>query len=149
MSVFGTRKNNIKIVVAIAGIEPASPLRRCVLSAVCLPISPYRRCFKVVGTVEIESTLHFWNWVLNPARLPITPYPLYILVPEAGIEPASPFGHRLLRPARLPISSLWLICLVGMMGIEPIRSFEHWHLKPARLPIPSQPRLFKRLSPHR
>jgi hypothetical protein len=70
------------------------------------------------------------------------------MVATSGIEPESFFKRCVLSAVCLPISPRRLN-LVGLMGIEPIRSFEHRYLKPARLPIPSQPRLFKRLSPHR
>jgi hypothetical protein len=31
----------------------------------------------------------------------------YVMVPEAGLEPARPRGHRILNPTCLPISPLW------------------------------------------
>ena len=83
--------------VRVTGIEPVRLFKRGILSALCLPISPY----SLSGAPEESRTPKIW--FLRPARIPV-PSPAQNLVETVGFEPTDllsqidGLANRCLRP---------------------------------------------------
>ena len=98
--------------VRVAGIEPACPCEREILSLLCLPISPHSQLFGVPPGTR-TPTNGFGD------RYAAITLGIHILAEVVGFEPTDPFEPSVFKTAALSHAQPYFLNLVAEDGFEP------------------------------